>query len=93
MAGLGWPDVPQVTKGHKLLSQTNMAEGEGTNTAGGAGWGGLRCICKGAIPMKGPACRLGREATLLARTWWVMALEPSVVCQLLSQGERRQLGS
>lgn len=62
-----------------------MAEGEKTNTAGGR----EGCICKGTIPTKGPACRLGREATLLARARWVMALEPSVVCELLSQGERK----
>ena len=60
MAGLGWPDVAQVTRGHKLLGEANMAEGEGRETAGG--------FCKGIIPTKGPTCRLGKEATLLART-------------------------
>lgn len=75
--------MPQVTEGHKLLSQTNMAEGERTNTAGGG-----VCVWGGASA-RGQFQRRALHVGWGGRTQLVMALEPSVVCELLSQGERK----
>lgn len=47
---------------------------------------------RGQFQWRAMARRLRREAILLARTQWVMALEPPVVRELLSQGERRECG-
>lgn len=65
--------------GSEVTESGKRGRGGGEQHRWGAG------TARGQFQRRAMALRLGREAILLARTRWVMALEPSVVCKLLSQ--------